>query len=299
MDLVCLVGSLHSGKSSIVACCFTDIMPHETCFLESTTDVTTTTVHIAHHSFMLMEIPHVQDVACAIEGIAYGRLHVVCVVDYGNVDHNVISSDTFAFLQSTCFSCSELKIASFHVLLHKMDCHTTPPCQDDLLSACSQVRQICQLVNGCSSVHFTSIYEHSCLQAMSTIMRMIHPRAVFYETMSNRIVDQLMTSVSVMCFDVSYLLLLGSDTLTPVDQDTEQLVTDACIMVRQFSSIYTNDPPDEATIRFKDMHLTCFGGEDVLIVVLSSKPLLPLQVEAISREPRFPSKLSREKRSKQ
>jgi len=276
-DVILFVGGRNVGKTSILSCLFLSTMPHETTFLEPSSTPITHTLTIASLPLHLMDIPHEidpSDIMYNVTTIAK-RIHIIAIVDLGDTTQNSISSETFAYLHSLTATLEHLQCPhhALHIFLHKMDCCNYV--EDDMLSTCSHVRQLCS-DSKCVSINFTSIYDHSLSAAMSTIIRSFHPQTMPLTHLANTIVTDCHIHASVMCFDKKHLLLVALDTYTPTDPSLQHTIVETLLMITQCMDAITNSSDvTQASINLRDTMCEIVSSGDIYFVLITSSKCSP------------------------
>lgn len=245
------MGPRRSGKTSIERVVFNKMSPHETLFLESTTNVRIKEIaNNALVQFQILDFPghfSFESGTLSPERVFKNAGALVYVID--GQDDEAYGDAIDYFLEVAKVATEVNPKLSFDVLIHKVDGDAylsddhKIDCQRDIQASLSDEIDDNKL-DIHPSFHLTSIYDHTIFEAFSKIVQKLIPRLANLENL----LDSLTHSCHIekaFLFDVVSKIYVATDS-NPVDLQTYELCSDMIDVVIDVSGIYGGEKPEDS-----------------------------------------------------
>eukprot|EP00455_Lapot_gusevi_P054444 TRINITY_DN872_c0_g1_i1.p1 TRINITY_DN872_c0_g1~~TRINITY_DN872_c0_g1_i1.p1 ORF type:complete len:388 (-),score=127.67 TRINITY_DN872_c0_g1_i1:21-1130(-) len=240
-----LMGLKRSGKTSIQKVVFEKLSPHETLWLETTSEVRVKDIaNTPFVKFQIWDFPGKFDFNDPAnkhhdpEVLFRKCSAIVFVIDAQDEPY----SEALTYLLRTASQAYRINPnLFFEVLIHKVDGDSylhddhKVDCQRDI----QQQLQEELYDDGLElplSYYLTSIYDHSIFEALSKIVQKLIPQHPFLENLLDSLIASCIIEKAFL-FDVVSKIYLATDS-TPVDMQTYQLCSDMIDVVVDVSCIY-------------------------------------------------------------
>lgn len=257
---VLIMGPKMAGKTSVFKVVFHKMTPHETLFLEPTTqpvkhDVTNSSLF----QFQVIDFPGSDD---ASDQHLQQCASLVYVLDAQDEQSDAIVHK----LSQTIARAHKLNPAMhIDVFVHKADGLTADDKDEVFRNISSRLSQDLSDDTGTSSyqLHLTSIYDHTLFEAMSRVVQKIIPQLATLEALLDALVAKSRVAKAFL-FDVVSKVFIATDS-SPLDPQAYELCADMIDVVIDVSCIYgvseggempqAYDDQSCATIRLNNDHV--------------------------------------------
>ena len=256
---VLIMGPKMAGKTSVFKVVFHKMTPHETLFLEPTTqpvkhDVTNSSLF----QFQVIDFPGSED---ASDQHLQQCASLVYVLDAQDEQSDAIVHK----LSQTIARAHKLNPAMhIDVFVHKADGLTADDKDEVFRTISSRLAQ--DLSDGDTTnyqLHLTSIYDHTLFEAMSRVVQKIIPQLATLEALLDALVAKSRVAKAFL-FDVVSKVFIATDS-SPLDPQAYELCADMIDVVIDVSCIYgvseggempqAYDDQSCATIRLNNDHV--------------------------------------------
>eukprot|EP01067_Filipodium_phascolosomae_P007257 Filipodium_phascolosomae@DN5758_c0_g1_i1.p1 len=265
---ILLMGLGNCGKTSIFKVIFNHLPPHETIWLDHTTELEAYEVNNTDLlDLIFVDMPGALD----WEDREQDKLFfdkakmLLIVIDAQDEPYDMSINYAVAMIEKAWVVNQNLIIEIF---IHKMDGDLLileqhkDDCQRDITSRLEDFL-IDRGISAQMTAHSTSIYDHSMFEAMSKGLQKLVPNLGGIETL----LDNLTTTCRfdrVFLFDVSSKCYLAADTAA-FDSQLYELFADLIDVALDVSSIYTSPQPAEGTLSMMQLHLVSSSKDHYLL----------------------------------
>mmetsp|Transcript_398 Transcript_398/g.476 ORF Transcript_398/g.476 Transcript_398/m.476 type:complete len:352 (+) Transcript_398:265-1320(+) len=254
---ILLTGARRCGKTSIQKVVFEKMSPHETLFLESTSQLEIK--HIANNPYIQYEVWDISGDIALQEGILYnGEILTPSMIFSGNVAMVYVIDAQEEVISDSCLKLKELiqiatsvnKNIHIEVFIHKVDGemfgmdYQKWDCQREIKSQVLLELEDSE-IDMIFNFALTSIYDHSIWEGLSKVIQGRIPQLAYMENLLNSLMAEC-NFEKVFFFDVVSKIYIATDH-NPVDIRVYELCSDMIDVVVDVSCIYgmSEDGGDE------------------------------------------------------